>query len=89
MRGERGSRESRWYREGNAARFCPGWGRRVWVFPTGDGHAIAIIPAEFTAAEREAAFEVLLRQFWCVRYGLPEARARLLELAIDAEGAAD
>lgn len=79
MGSERGMMEDRWYREGNAARFCSGGGRRAWVFPSGDGHLIVIMPIEFTATEREAEFERLLLQFWCRHYGQPEARQRMRE----------
>ena len=68
--------EARWYREGNAARTLVGL-TRAYVLPLWGGPWLAFVPASLDAEEREEVFRWLLVRSWCVRYGLPEARARL------------
>lgn len=77
MECDQGAAECRWYRERNAARYIHGL-RRVWVLPLADGSVLLLVPAELPCEERETLYESLLLQHWCARYGLPEARARML-----------
>lgn len=69
--------EDRWHREGNASRYIVGL-RRAWDLWLADGSVLLLIPADLPAVEREELFESMLLEFWCRRYGLPEARDRML-----------
>ncbi len=72
-----GPMQARWYRERNAARFVPGL-TRVWVLPIPDGTYLALLPRDLDRDTCERHFAELVMQHWCARYGLPEARSRLL-----------
>jgi len=71
-----GTAACEWVRQGGAIRLVAGAREpEMVVMPNGD--PVAIIAADATPAEQQAAFEMLLGRLFLLRYGNAEAREHL------------